>query len=359
MNDKLEADVVYSSRPSVTVDAHKYTCLIALDTMLETVFGWKLDTLNNPDTEFARRSDDVVHCVMRSTGLPVWAQPLVHGNRGFRELTEYRNMIKRIVDERIAQDFPNGLHEKPNGDEEKVLESLQRRRDVLSLLIHSARIENATVDEIVDEAQMFFAAGHETSGNTMGYILRALAERPHLVQKVREEMREVTDDFTRELQWEDLSRLKWIDAIIKETQRCFSVTPFTGREIVKTMTLPSGWVLPAGATAALCFQSVHNNEKYWDRPREFLPERWLDEKNPQPKIPGTFFPFGHGPQSCIGFKFALTEMAVVIGRIVCAFDIEPAWKDESELVEAFSVTLGYKASGLPLTFRPASLSMSS
>jgi hypothetical protein len=80
--------------------------------------------------------------------------------------------------------------------------------------------------------------------------------------------------------------------------------------VVKDDVLPNGYKVPAGVRASgvlgfvrllmLGFEQVNvawsmycmgRMEKYWDRPLEFLPERWLDPEKNKERHPFLFIPF--------------------------------------------------------------------
>jgi cytochrome P450 len=69
-------------------------------------------------------------------------------------------------------------------------------------------------------------------------------------------------------------------------------------------------------------QSVlHRDPRWWDRPEEFRPERWLDGSTKRlPKF--AFFPFGGGPRICIGNTFAMMETIVVLAEVARRFHFE-------------------------------------
>ena len=71
-------------------------------------------------------------------------------------------------------------------------------------------------------------------------------------------------------------------------------------------------------------QLMLREEKHFSNNREFIPERWLRQQSDTPVCPHqaevkaqnpfVFLPFGFGPRTCIGKRFAEMEIEVLIAR---------------------------------------------
>jgi cytochrome P450 len=71
---------------------------------------------------------------------------------------------------------------------------------------------------------------------------------------------------------------------------------------------------------------IHRDERYFPNPDEFIPERFaspsLKEKLPE----YSFIPFSAGPRFCIGKKFALFSIKIILAHLIRNFHIESANK---------------------------------
>ncbi len=82
--------------------------------------------------------------------------------------------------------------------------------------------------------------------------------------------------------------------------------------------------------------ALHLNGKFWPRPQEFDPSRFLDSttdlelaeseelnmEGSRRMHPFQFLPFSAGPHNCIGQKFALREAMVTLLHLTRAFRID-------------------------------------
>lgn len=101
----------------------------------------------------------------------------------------------------------------------------------------------------------------------------------------------------------------------------YSPAWIVGREAVQD-TQVGDWFVPKG-TQVLTPQCVmHYDERYFDRPTEFRPERWLGGTLEKSLPRYAYFPFGGGARVCIGNHFAMMEAMLMIATMAQHFDLE-------------------------------------
>jgi cytochrome P450 len=73
--------------------------------------------------------------------------------------------------------------------------------------------------------------------------------------------------------------------------------------------------------------SVHYDRELWgpEDPYMFLPERHKSKRHPM-----AYLPFGVGPRQCIGMRFALIEMKILLVRLIREYSILPGEHLESK-----------------------------
>lgn len=67
----------------------------------------------------------------------------------------------------------------------------------------------------------------------------------------------------------------------------------------------------------------HYHPEYFPDPHQFQPERFLKANQDQLK-PYTFRPFGGGPRICLGQRFAMTEIKIILAKLLLAYRIVSA-----------------------------------
>ncbi|UJR17796.1 hypothetical protein I4U23_004695 [Adineta vaga] len=163
----------------------------------------------------------------------------------------------------------------------------------------------------------FLIAGHETTSGLLSFTIYYLLKNPHALQKAQAEV-----DSYNEITVDTLSKLKYIDAILKETLRLQPTAPgFTLESKVDDIMLPGGYLVHKNDVIFVLLSQLHRDPTVWDKPEEFLPERMLNggfEK----LLPNSWKPFGNGQRACIGRPFAWQESLLALALILKHFHIE-------------------------------------
>ncbi|KAL6423977.1 hypothetical protein ACFW04_009718 [Cataglyphis niger] len=119
------------------------------------------------------------------------------------------------------------------------------------------------------------------------------------------------------VKYEDLQHMNYLDRVIKETLRLFPVVPVIARRLTEDIKIGKN-ILPKGADVVLALGKVHRNKKYWPNPLVFDPDRFLPERleNSQSYY---YMPFSNGPRNCIGMKYAMISIKVILATLIRTF----------------------------------------
>ncbi len=218
---------------------------------------------------------------------------------------------------------------------------LAGREDILSMLMQARDEDGQPLSDqhLRDELMTLLVAGHETTATSLAWMLYRILSRPEVLEKLQTELRAVFG--TGPVTSQQINKLEYLDATIKETQRLNPILPVVGRRL-KTPTTIGGHTLPAGVVAMPCIYLTHHRPTLWPNPDEFMPERFLGKK----PTPWEFFPFGGGTRFCLGAGFATYEMKVVLAQILSRTTLRLASKRPIRVVRR-SITFA-PSEGMPV-----------
>ncbi|MCI4669832.1 MAG: cytochrome P450 [Bacteroidia bacterium] len=178
--------------------------------------------------------------------------------------------------------------------------------------------EGITDKQLVDEINILFIAGHETSATGLAWAWYLLGKHPEVLEKVRQEVDQVIDG--NEISYEDLSKLTYTQQVLEETIRLYPPIWGTNRVAVDDDEF-KGIKIKKGTICGIYTYGIHPSEKLWEDPEAFNPDRFSRE-NKKGRHTFAYIPFGGGPRFCIGRQFALMEMKMVLAKMIKRYDFE-------------------------------------
>lgn len=205
-----------------------------------------------------------------------------------------------------------------------------------------SKLEDLQLDEnfariAANQIRLFIFAGNDSTSSSMVYTYHLLSKHPQVAAKLREEhdniFGPVVDSATKIKENPALlNQCKYTLAVIKETLRLYppSSSLRQGRAGVSITDIQGNTYPMEDLGATIMHNFVHTNARFWPRPHEFLPERWLVEPGHELYTSpnnGAYRPFEQGPRNCIGQTLVMNEMRAVLILTVRAFDISPAYDE--------------------------------
>jgi cytochrome P450 len=118
----------------------------------------------------------------------------------------------------------------------------------------------------------------------------------------------------------DMRDLDLTRRVIRETLRLYPPLSFIVREAGQADCL-RGHDIEAGDAMAISPWLIHRHRRYWERPDEFDPDRFLSEAG-RASAAQAYLPFSMGPRVCVGAAFALQEATLVLAMVLRRFRLE-------------------------------------
>ena len=224
--------------------------------------------------------------------------PVFRGFRLRRATRQIHRVINRVVDGHL-----NDVK-----SENSLLALLARRQSKNPEL-------GLDIAALQSEAATLFMAGHETTAATLAWCWYLLANAPWVEEAIIAEIREVVGNRAPTIA--DIPNLKWCRATIEEALRLYPPVPILPRQARAADSYENVNIEPAALVIVVPWL-LHRSSDLWDRPHDFLPERFLDAPRPEPY---SYIPFATGPRVCPGQSFGLVEATLCLATIAQRFKV--------------------------------------
>lgn len=306
---------------STNVELFDHVTRMTLDTLLKCAFSYNSNCQESSSeymSAIVELSDLIIERRQNILHHWDWVYWRTRQGKQFKQaLSVVHRFTRDVVQKRRARIYHQGETEADSTT------AAQSKKDFVDLLLLS-KDENGqglTDEEIQAEANTFMFAGHDTTASAICWTLYNLARHAHYQDQCRQEVMEVMQG-RHGLEWEDLSNLSFTTMCIRESLRLHSPVQAVTRRYTQDMALPGGRTVPQGAICLVSIYGTHHNPTVWTNPHEFDPLRF-DLSNTKGRAPHAFLPFSSGPRNCIGQKFALAELRVVVALTLLRFRLTP------------------------------------
>ncbi|KAI0538389.1 cytochrome P450 [Xylaria digitata] len=183
-------------------------------------------------------------------------------------------------------------------------------------------------DVLIDETFAFCFAGTDTTSYALSMGAYYLMSNPSKLEKMRDELSTVPTNEDGILQYKDIRNLPYLSATIKEILRLACPVPgITPRVVPEQGMTVAGHYLPEGTIISLSMRMVHFNDTVYEKPYEFIPERWLGESGKE--LDKWFVTFSKGPRMCLGLNMTYLETYLCFANFFNKFNFELYETDEN------------------------------
>ncbi|KAK4875965.1 hypothetical protein RN001_012387 [Aquatica leii] len=316
---------------TVSIDVKDVVTRFANDIIGTCAFGINCDSLENPENEFylmGKEATDVSGFkILKFFGYGI--SPFLTKLFGVKIYNDkvssfFRKIIKETLDYRKNNNIirPDMIH---------LMMEAQKNQATLDDNKMKKQSVELSDESMTAQALIFFNAGFETVSTAMSYAIYELAVHSDIQQKLFEEISEAVTD--KKITYDVLSAMKYLDCVVSESLRLHVPTPILDRKCRKSYTIDP--VLPfekplhleEGSSVWIPACALQNDEQYFPNPEKFDPERFNSE-NQDKIISFTYLPFGSGPRNCIGSRFGLLEIKLILVELLQHFEIIPNEKTQ-------------------------------
>ncbi|KAL2902372.1 Geraniol 8-hydroxylase [Bienertia sinuspersici] len=333
INDLLSY-VKKSSKDGVAVDIGQAAFTTSLNLLSNTFFSVDL---GDPNSEFAHDLRETIRSLLEEVGKPNFADyfPILQkiDPQSIRRRTSVFSgkvigIFKIMIDQRLQGHRPaNSI----NGND--VLDAL--------LAINHEKDKEIETSEIPYLLLDLFAAGTDTTSSTLEWAMAELLHNPEKLKKAQIELQEIIGEGNP-VEESDISRLPYLQAVIKETLRLHPPVPLLLPKRADTDVKLNGFTVPKNAQVLINVWAISRDPTLWENPTSFEPEKFMGSEIDVKGRNFELIPFGAGRRICPGLPLAVRMIPLMLGSLIHGFDwqLEDGVSPEKmDMEEKFGITL--------------------
>ncbi|XP_067139857.1 cytochrome P450 3A14-like [Centruroides vittatus] len=214
---------------------------------------------------------------------------------------------------------------------------MDNQQDILQTFLKANRNKKLARASILVNILMLLSAGVENMSFSLGWCSYFLARNPKVQEKIRQEINKNIEK-DKDIQYEDLVKLQYLDQAISETLRLSPVSLFVVSRACEQDFIYKGLTIPKHVGIFVPTIILHRDPNYWQEPNKFDPDRF----SPENRIninPMTYQPFGAGPRNCVAYRMARTVMKLVMANLIRSFIFDAYEYEASEMAPSIFFTL--------------------
>ncbi|KAK3704007.1 hypothetical protein LTR37_014110 [Vermiconidia calcicola] len=182
-------------------------------------------------------------------------------------------------------------------------------------------------------------AGSETTSAYQNTFILMMLQNPAVARKAQDEIDRVVGS-KRLPAWEDEKDLPYLRATIKELLRTRPPNKIGIQHSTTEDDWFEGYFIPKGTVVFLNWWSINHDPTHWEKPEEFMPERYLNHPltaaaylNTADPNDRDHFSYGAGRRVCPGVHLAEKSLFLNIARVLWAFDLSKKVDEKGTFTE--------------------------
>ncbi|CAH0560443.1 unnamed protein product [Brassicogethes aeneus] len=244
-----------------------------------------------------------------------------------------KETVNKTTVEGLSYGQSSGLKDDLDVDDNDIGE--KKRMAFLDLMIEASQNGEMISDtEIKEQVDTIMFEGHDTTAAGSSFFLCMMGVHQNIQNKVHEELDTIFGDSDRPVTFADTMEMKYLERCMMETLRMYPPVPIIARQSNQEINLVSeNLTVPAGCTIVISTFKVHRHADIYPNPEKFNPDNFLPE-NFANRHYYSFIPFSAGPRSCVGRKYAMLKLKILLATIMRNFHVTSDIKEQDFQLQA-------------------------
>ncbi|KAH8368618.1 hypothetical protein KR084_001676 [Drosophila pseudotakahashii] len=327
------------------LDFLKLISCFTLDTICETALGVSVGALSNGKSDYLDAVKEILVIIDARLKNIFYRSPFIyrrssHFKREQELLVTLHGFTEGIIQKRmdeISQDAENYNSQTTKNAE---IEGGKRTLCFLDSLLQAKgpNGQPLTVKDIREEVDTIIFGGFDLTATTLKFFMYNMTLYPEHQERCREEVWSVCGrDKSEPISMEQVRQLEFLEACVKETLRMYPSGPLTARKATANCQI-NDFFIPKGSDVIISPIYMGRCKDFFPDPLVFKPDRW--SSGAEPKIEATtFIPFMAGARSCLGQRYAMVMLKVVLAHLLRNFLFEPLGERQVKMKLNFVITL--------------------
>ncbi|XP_059051583.1 cytochrome P450 9e2-like isoform X2 [Achroia grisella] len=345
MIETLNKKIAESGVGYLDVDSKDLATRYANDVIASCAFGLKVDSHTDQNNEFYLKGKGLTKITFKQLikmfgfmFVPKIMEKLKIGLFSKSHANYFKNVVQYAMNDReenrvVRPDLIHLLMEAKKG-------KLSHDKEMATADAGFSTAEESAVgkrevnkvwsdNDLIAQAILFFVAGFETVSSAMAFTLHELTINPEVQEKLAEEIRENDRKTGGKFDFDSIQNMAYMDMVVSEALRLWPPAVGLDRKCIKDYNLgkpnsesKEDFIIREGEGIEIPVWAFHRDPNYFPDPQKFDPERFSEENKHNIK-PYTYMPFGIGPRNCIGSRFALCEVKVMLYQLLRDMELVP------------------------------------
>ncbi|KAG6767399.1 hypothetical protein POTOM_028603 [Populus tomentosa] len=218
-------------------------------------------------------------------------------------------------------------------EERRATPRKRQEKDFLDLVIEEIKKNGSLMTEAIALDLLFILvfAAFETTSIPLTLAVKNVCEHPKVLEELTKEHEAILrnrKNIESGITWQEYKSMTSTHTVIHETVRLANIVPGIFRKPWTltnnfSLSLYSGYTIPACWIVMVCPPAVHMNPKQYDDPFTFNPWRWqvsFSMKGQELNAGSQkFMGFGGGSRLCAGAEFSKLQMAIFLHHLVTKY----------------------------------------
>ncbi|KAM7517241.1 hypothetical protein LguiA_006824 [Lonicera macranthoides] len=211
-----------------------------------------------------------------------------------------------------------------------------KQKDIIDILLQLRKEEQSsfeiTFDHIKAVVMNLLVGATDTSAVVLVWAMVCLMKEPLAMKKVQEEVRKSVGRNKGTVNEDDLEKLPYLKAVVKETMRLYPPAPLLVPHENTESCVINGYEIGPKTLVFVNVWSIGRDPECWEKPEEFFPERFLNSTIDYKGQDFEFIPFGAGRRGCPGMDMGAKTVEIALANLLYSFDWElPAGTNKEDI----------------------------